>query len=63
MNKKTNQTLTSVLKECLIQEGKVEIPKVGRLEVYHEKQRQMQRADGQVVLHPPQDKIRYKPLK
>ncbi len=53
--------LVKVIKEILIKEKKVELPDFGELQVHHQKQKQHQRANGQVVLNPPMDKVYFKP--
>lgn len=63
MDPKKEKELVRIIKDTLIKEQKVTVPNLGVLEVYHEKQKQEQRSDGQVVLNPPCDKVRLKPIK
>ena len=61
MDSQKHKDLAEVIKKKLIQSRKVKIPDLGSLEVHHQKQKQEQRNDGQVILNPPKDEVRFKP--
>lgn len=61
MEPRKEKELIKVVKETLIKEKKVKLPRLGEFEVYHQKQNQQQHANGQVVLNPPQDKVFFNP--
>lgn len=63
MDSKTEKQVIRVLKNHLIKNRKVNVPKLGTFEVIHKKQQQEQRPDGQVVLSPPKDELIFRETK